>query len=67
MADVDAVTSPDTRRATAAPTGEPGLGVPSPASPPTRKGAGKAGIAHKFVSVWLPPLVMGAILALAYW
>jgi NitT/TauT family transport system permease protein len=67
MADVDAATSPDTRRAAAAPTGEPGLGVPAPAPPPDPKGTGKAGIARKFVSVWLPPLVMGAILALAYW
>ena len=65
MADVDAATSPDTRRATAVPTGEPGLGVPPPVVP---EGAGgQARKPNRFVSLWLPPLVMGAILVLVYW
>lgn len=65
MAEVDAAASPDTRRAAAVPTGEPGLGVPPPAAPEAPAGRGRT--TNRFVSLWLPPLVMGAILVLLYW
>jgi NitT/TauT family transport system permease protein len=65
MADVDAVTTRDhePRLADALPP-EPGLGVTPP--PPAADGAGRSR-GSRLARTWLPALVMGAILALAYW